>query len=333
MMRKWSLLVVALTAATSCVPNPPVHTAARQPDRAIVAARPLLQRLALKVPDDIAATPIDAAPVAGGFAARALSAAPPFLGAPRTPDDAQRAIDCLTAAVYYEARSEPVDGQRAVAQVVLNRVRDRAFPSSVCGVVYQGSQRSTGCQFSFTCDGSLYRPREPAAWDRARDVAQAALDGSVYAPVGAATYYHTRAILPWWAPSLARIGMIGSHIFYTWRGALERALAFRQTYSGSEPGTAVTVASTGQVPADDATATRVTLAGGMVVTVHHGGATAVAAEPAVDSAASPSGTVRTLNASGVRVHLGSVAPGAPRLQPALASGNQAVIVADEPDPA
>ena len=69
--------------------------------------------------------------------------------------DAQRALDCLTQAVYYEARSEPIDGQRAVAQVVLNRVRNPAYPNSVCGTVYEGSRRATGCQFSFTCDGSL----------------------------------------------------------------------------------------------------------------------------------------------------------------------------------
>ena len=75
----------------------------------------------------------------------------------------------MTAAVYYEARSQNDDGQRAVAQVVLNRVRDRAFPDSVCGVVYQGSTRRTGCQFSFTCDGSMAFRRDPASW--AHDIA------------------------------------------------------------------------------------------------------------------------------------------------------------------
>src|SRR3546814_14176438 len=75
-------------------------------------------------------------------------------------------------------------GQQAVAQVVLNRVRNPAFPNSVCGTVYEGSSRSTGCQFTFTCDGSLTARREPAAWERARQVAQMALAGFVYAPVG-----------------------------------------------------------------------------------------------------------------------------------------------------
>ncbi|MFN5901342.1 MAG: cell wall hydrolase, partial [Novosphingobium sp.] len=69
--------------------------------------------------------------------------------------DRSRALQCLAAAVYYEARSESDVGQRAVAQVVLNRVAHPSYPNTVCGVVYQGSERTTGCQFSFTCDGSL----------------------------------------------------------------------------------------------------------------------------------------------------------------------------------
>src|SRR3569833_1926122 len=98
-------------------------------------------------------------------------AARPYREAFATPADKLRATECLTAAVYYEAAIEPVDGQRAVAQVVLNRVRHPAFPKSVCGVVFQGSERSTGCQFFFSCDGSLYRKPVPAFWDRARQVA------------------------------------------------------------------------------------------------------------------------------------------------------------------
>src|SRR4051812_46235705 len=112
------------------------------------------------------------------------SPARPFEIGATSDSDARTALDCLTAAVYYEARSESEDGERAVAQVVLNRVRHPAFPKSVCGVVYQGSNRATGCQFSFTCDGSLARGREPGPWDRARRIASQALAGSVYEPVG-----------------------------------------------------------------------------------------------------------------------------------------------------
>ena len=89
------------------------------------------------------------------FPAKAEAAAEPFSAA-----TAKRDLECLAEAVYYEARSEPQEGQRAVAQVVLNRVRHIAYPGTICGVVYQGSERRTGCQFTFTCDGSLARRRE-----------------------------------------------------------------------------------------------------------------------------------------------------------------------------
>ena len=124
-------------------------------------------------------------------------------------------VDCLTSAVYYEARSESEEGQRAVAQVVMNRVRHPAYPKSVCGVVYQGSNRRTGCQFTFTCDGSIAHRPELSAWSRARRIAAEALSGQSYSRVGNATHYHTRAVLPYWAHSLPRLGAIGEHIFYS----------------------------------------------------------------------------------------------------------------------
>ncbi len=107
-------------------------------------------------------------------------AARPYREAFATPADQLRATECLAAAIYYEAAIEPIDGQRAVAQVVLNRVRHPAFPKSVCGVVFQGSDRSTGCQFTFTCDGALNRTPVAALWERARKVAEEALAGKVY---------------------------------------------------------------------------------------------------------------------------------------------------------
>ena len=149
-----------------------------------------------------------------------------------------RALECLTSAVYYEAGQESADGQRAVAQVVLNRVRHGAFPSSVCGVVYQGSTRATGCQFTFTCDGSLYRAADVSGWRRAYAVAQAALSGSVYAPVGWATHYHANYVVPYWAPTLAKNAVVGAHIFYRWAGNWGRSPAFAQTYARSEPNVA-----------------------------------------------------------------------------------------------
>lgn len=149
--------------------------------------------------------------------------------------DRSRALQCMTAAIYYEAASEADAGQRAVAQVVLNRVAHPAYPNTVCGVVYQGSERSTGCQFSFTCDGSLARRPSKLFWDRAQAVAREALAGQVYAPVGLATHYHTTQVSPYWAPSLHYLGTIGAHRFYSFRGAAGRLSAFQFAYLGGEP--------------------------------------------------------------------------------------------------
>jgi spore germination cell wall hydrolase CwlJ-like protein len=162
-------------------------------------------------------------------------AARPFREAYATPADQLRATECLTAAIYYEAAIEPLDGQRAVAQVVLNRVRHPAFPKSVCGVVFQGSDRSTGCQFTFTCDGALMRTPSAAIWARARKVAEEALAGKVYAPVGWSTHYHTNWVVPYWSSSLTKAALVGTHIFYRWAGGWGHAPAFRFGATGAEP--------------------------------------------------------------------------------------------------
>jgi hypothetical protein len=117
---------------------------------------------------------------------------------------------------------------------VLNRVRHPAFPGSVCGVVYQGSTRVTGCQFTFTCDGSLGRRPDPAGWARAMAVAEAALSGSVYRPVGWATHYHADYVVPVWAASLDKNAVVGAHLFYHWAGGWGRPRAFDQPYRGAE---------------------------------------------------------------------------------------------------
>ena len=161
-------------------------------------------------------------------------AASPFgLG---TASDAARsaALECLAQTIYYEAGQESDEGQRAVAQVVLNRVRHPAFPASVCGVVYEGSTRPTGCQFTFTCDGSLARRPEAAGWDRARRAAAAAVNGSVYGPVGNATHYHADYVVPVWAASLAKTDVVGAHLFYRWSGGTGRPGSFVQRYTGRE---------------------------------------------------------------------------------------------------
>ena len=151
-------------------------------------------------------------------------------------EDLSRAIECLAQAIYYEAGGEGVDGERAVAQVVLNRVRHPGFPPSICGTVYQGAERVTGCQFTFTCDGSLRRLPGGSFWSRARRLAREALvSGSVFGPIGHATHYHADYVLPYWADSLEKQAIIGRHIFYRLRGIFGTAPAFSQRYSRSEP--------------------------------------------------------------------------------------------------
>lgn len=177
--------------------------------------------------------------------ARAINAAVPFSTAPNpaarpfrfagSAGAEDRAVDCLAAAQYYEAGDDG-PGQKAVAQVVLNRLRHPAFPKTVCGVVFQGSERSTGCQFTFTCDGALARHRpSDAAWDRARLLARQMLKGSVDGRVGQATHYHTDWVVPYWSSSLDKITMVGTHLFFRWKGWWGTPAAFHGAVSGQEP--------------------------------------------------------------------------------------------------
>ena len=167
--------------------------------------------------------------------AGALRPARPFVFNAATADDRRRAQRCLTQAVYFEAALESTLGQEAVAQVVLNRVRDPNYPNTVCGVVFEGAERTTGCQFSFTCDGSLAQGPVGWAWRRAEAVAQRALAGHVANEVGTATHYHAEYVYPWWAPTVTKIRQIGAHIFYRWNGALGDTSAFIQAHAGREP--------------------------------------------------------------------------------------------------
>jgi hypothetical protein len=168
----------------------------------------------------------------------------PFSGLPIRPmrpfvlqagaDDSARALHCMTQAIYYEAAREPVKGQQAVAQVVLNRLRHPAYPKSICAVVYQGAGLPTGCQFTFTCDGSLRFAPQPAFWRRAEDVAKKALAGFVDKEVGSATHYHAAYVAPYWAPTLVKMTQVGQHIFYRWTGPWGEPPAFTGRYEGRE---------------------------------------------------------------------------------------------------
>lgn len=160
--------------------------------------------------------------------------AAPFVLRARSTAEFNRAVRCLTAAIYYEAALEPVEGRRAVAQVVLNRLRDSDFPKTVCGVVFQGWERWLGCQFSFTCDGSLTRQPSAVLWREDEQLARQALTGYVQASVGTATFYHADYVFPRWAPTLVKINQIGAHIFYRWPGPNGMPAALNGRYSGSE---------------------------------------------------------------------------------------------------
>ncbi len=178
------------------------------------------------------------------------NAAVPFVKGPVTParafkftgssTDRLQASECLALTAMAEAGGSDA-GQRAVIQVVLNRVRHPAFPKTICGVVFQGSDRASGCQFTYTCDGSLARRYPDAAWLIARKRAREALDGYVYKPVGLATHYHTNWVYPYWSSSLDKVAQVDTHLFFRWRGFWGTPAAVRSAYRGGEPSFAALV--------------------------------------------------------------------------------------------
>lgn len=161
---------------------------------------------------------------------------------PAQPQVDRRQHDCLSQAIYYEARGESQRGQIAVAEVIMNRVRSGYYPNSICGVVYQGSHRSTGCQFTFTCDGSLNQRPRGRAWDRAQRVATAVMSGYTRPITQGATHYHTHAVNPVWNSGLVETTTVESHVFYRFPNRSERAyyqeaLARRRGAMGSRRST------------------------------------------------------------------------------------------------
>jgi hypothetical protein len=151
-------------------------------------------------------------------------AAPRYLPPMLAGEAPETAAECLALAITYEAGFEPLAGQEAVAQVILNRVRHSAYPDTVCGVVWQGSTRRTGCQFTFTCDGSLRRARSAPAIVAAQHLAVRVLAGESIDHVRGATHYHANYVAPYWAPSLTRVRQIATHIFYRSPGAALRGV-------------------------------------------------------------------------------------------------------------
>src|SRR3546814_10242466 len=145
-------------------------------------------------------------------------------------DNRARARDCMAAAMLYEAGDDG-KGQLAVGQVVINRVRHPAFPKSICDVVFQGSERASGCQFTFTCDGALARRYSDAAWKRAQDNASMMLAGLVDPAVGLATHYHTDWVRPYWSDSLDKIAVVDTHLFRSEEHTSELQSLMRRSYA------------------------------------------------------------------------------------------------------
>ncbi|MGN8000278.1 cell wall hydrolase [Sphingomonas sp. 22176] len=241
----WLRLVLGIVAlAALVVPALLVLDAPRMPHRArrvppVVLPNRVVPKEELPPVEPVAIADLDPED------ARAFNASIPFSTDPNpaarpfhlvgAADSQARAVDCLAAAEIYEAGDDAL-GERAVAQVILNRVRHPAFPKTVCGVVFQGSERSTGCQFTFSCDGALTRwSPTPVAWARAREIAQMALHGTVFRPVGHATHYHTDWVVPYWSASLDKIVELHTHLFFRWAGWWGTPPAFNRSYVAAEP--------------------------------------------------------------------------------------------------
>ncbi len=129
-------------------------------------------------------------------------------------------LKCLATAIYFEARGEPQEGQLAVAQVVLNRLKNPAYPNTVCGVVYQNKNRRHRCQFSFACDGRSDRITDARSWATAQELAKRAVEeqtDTFISAVGSSTHYHATYVHPRWARRMTETDKIGRHIFYNTR--------------------------------------------------------------------------------------------------------------------
>ncbi|WP_245443865.1 cell wall hydrolase [Microvirga sp. KLBC 81] len=210
----------------------PSAAAAGSTGAAASLTTPIVKRavaLSSTTPAPMEATPIEiaAAPVSlqsprldkGGYGTSLVpksdDVTPPRYADLIDPDNMSKEQRCLAEAVYFEARSEPEEGQAAVAQVVLNRVKSGLYPSSICGVVYQNRHRHLACQFTFACEGKALRVTDTVSWERAKRVASAVLEGKTYlADVGGATHYHANYVRPYWARRLKKMDVIGRHIFY-----------------------------------------------------------------------------------------------------------------------
>ncbi|GGB63802.1 MULTISPECIES: cell wall hydrolase [Henriciella] len=173
-------------------------------------------------------------------------------------EDMSRQMKCLAEAVYYEARSESTAGQLAVAEVIMNRVKDHRYPNTACDVVYQGATRTTGCQFTFTCDGALERKPRGSKWEAAKAIAAHIYLNLDEKRTAGATHYHATYVNPVWNSGLIKTSKIGTHIFYRFPRGAEWASAraaqqarFDREASGIEGGDSSIMTITGESSTED----------------------------------------------------------------------------------
>ncbi len=228
-----SLVIAFLPADTSSTGPAPHESSAGINTDAFTALPGQASDAPLLAEDAAASDDARAKNEAVPFVTGPIPTAPPFKLAGSNLD-LERATNCLALAAMAEAGQSDI-GQRSVIQVVLNRVRHPAFARTVCGVVFQGSERRTGCQFTFTCDGSLARRYSDTAWEAAKSRAAQALAGYVFAPVGMATHYHTDWVFPYWSPKLEKLARVETHLFFRWPGTWGGKGALRMAYRGGEP--------------------------------------------------------------------------------------------------
>jgi len=212
------------STATPAAAAPSLEAAKERALHGATAATPRAVALGSSTPAQPDAVPIEVASFPHVTLGPMAAVAPGQQGRPDyvsliDPEKMSSEKRCLAEAVYFEARSEPVEGQAAVAQVVLNRVSSGLYPPSICGVVYQGRHHYMGCQFSFACEGKSLRITEPESWSTAVRVADEVLAGQTYlSQVGRSTHYHADYVRPYWAHTLLRMEKIGHHVFYKLKG-------------------------------------------------------------------------------------------------------------------
>jgi spore germination cell wall hydrolase CwlJ-like protein len=154
----------------------------------------------------------------------------------------ERERRCLATAIYFEARGEPLQGQIAVGQVIMNRVRSPNFPETICGVVYQG-QMAPGCQFSFACDGKTDTPKNDKHWTLARKLAKQITSGEAWlSEIGYSTFYHADYVSPYWKSTMNKIDSVGRHIFYKKRN--EKPYVVEEASAAPAPSTSKVTGAT-----------------------------------------------------------------------------------------